>query len=361
MEQGQTYYENNEEITLKELIQIIKKLWAEVWLNRKLVIIVSILLGASLFIKTLIAPVTYTAELTFMVNEDEGGGSGALNSILGTFGFGGTTSEHNFEKILTLSKSRRIIGRSIFEKAKINGREDYLANHIIGIYGLHEQWEDSENGLKDFFFTSSDQQNFSVIENVVLKTIIGNIVGNVDRGVDGLFLNSYNEDTGIMSLTVTSLSETLSIQLVKSIYKKLSVFYIDKTVERQQKAFDVTKTKVDSLNRLLNLKESEYLKYQDSYRQLSLKQYESQKVKLERNLRVLTIAYGEALKNLEISDFGLKNATPFFQEIDSPISPLKPSFAILSLIKNLIIGSILGGIFSVFWITVRKIYRDAMI
>jgi uncharacterized protein involved in exopolysaccharide biosynthesis len=121
------------------------------------------------------------------------------------------------------------------------------------------------------------------------------------------------------------------------------------------------KSKVDSIELILNVKDREYLKFQDSNHGLYLRQYESKKIKLQREVQILTIAFGEALKNLEIADFSLKNATPFFQEIDSPIPPLNSSFSIIKLIKSMLLGSFIGFFLLVLWVIVRKLYDEAML
>jgi uncharacterized protein involved in exopolysaccharide biosynthesis len=120
------------------------------------------------------------------------------------------------------------------------------------------------------------------------------------------------------------------------------------------------KSKVDSMQQVLNSKNLEYLRFQDSFRGLSLNQYEAKKIELERTIRALSLAFGEALKNLEISDFSVKNATPFFQIIDSPLAPLSPSYSLIGLMKNLILGGFLGGFLSVAWVIGRKIFREVI-
>jgi len=77
----------------------------------------------------------YTATITFNVDEDEGGGNSGLTGILGQFGLGSVKpSRYNLDKILALSKSRRVIQESLFSKVIVNGKEDYLANHLLNEY-----------------------------------------------------------------------------------------------------------------------------------------------------------------------------------------------------------------------------------
>ena len=110
----------SDEITLKELILLIKEYWGVLW-GKKWYIIIAGLIGGLIFgIIEYRKPVTYTAELTFMVNEDSGGSSGGAAAILGQFGFGGGAgSEYNLDKIIQLSKSRRIAENVLFDSINI--------------------------------------------------------------------------------------------------------------------------------------------------------------------------------------------------------------------------------------------------
>jgi hypothetical protein len=80
----------------------------------------------------------YPATITFNVDEDEGGGNAGLTGILGQFGLGSVRpSRYNLDKIMALSKSRRVIQESLFSKVIVNGKEDYLANHLLNEYKLN--------------------------------------------------------------------------------------------------------------------------------------------------------------------------------------------------------------------------------
>jgi uncharacterized protein involved in exopolysaccharide biosynthesis len=124
----QEYYQDDE-ITLKELILKIQEYWQEILKNWKLIFLIIIPFVAFFLIKAFLTPATYSAQLTFMVNEDEGGGGfGGVSAILGQFGFGGGgQSSYNLDKILELSRSRKIIQMALFEKVNIDGKKGLLS------------------------------------------------------------------------------------------------------------------------------------------------------------------------------------------------------------------------------------------
>ncbi|MFK7776062.1 MAG: hypothetical protein AB8F94_28325, partial [Saprospiraceae bacterium] len=292
------------------------------------------------------------------MNEDDGSGLGALGGLAASFGFGGGGGgEFNLEKMLSLLKSRNIIQQGLFEKTEIDGVVDFFANHLIREYDFHEEWEESET-LKDFTFKNEKVDEFTRTDYEALKSVYAKIVGS-DK-TQGILSSNINEDTGIMTLNIESVNETLSIKLLNSLFEKLSTFYIDKTIEKQKQTYEITKNKTDSLLGVMNYVQARLLKVKDTRRNTTLNQYRSEELKLEREYQINLIAYGEALKNREIADFTLKSKTPFIQSIDLPIPPLEPNKTLTTYIKQIIIGGILGVFLAIAFIIGRKIYRDTM-
>lgn len=345
-------------LQLKDIIAKITEYFWEVlrnWLLIGLFIIPFVLYS---FYSAVTAPPNYMAKLNFMVNEDEAGGVGGAMAILSQFGLGGggNAGKYNLDKIIDLSKSRRIIQESVFEKSIINDKEDYIANHMIDLYNIQEEeWSESDE-LRNFKFTHKDFDSFTRAENTALKAIRSLIVGG--GKVRGIYSTEINEKTGIMALWVGSRNETLSIDWLNSLFKNMSQYYIDKSTEKQQATFNIVKLKVDSLERALDIANLNLAKYQDANRKVYSRVIGVKEDRLERHLRTLRIIYAEAVKNKEIAEFSLNNKTPFIQVIDEPIAPLyninqAPLMAA-------IFGAILGGMLGVGFVIARRIYRDVM-
>ena len=354
-------YYQDDEITLKELILKIQEYYQKVMTHWKMVVIGGVVMGAIFLTKALLEDTTYTATLTFMVNEDEGGrAGGAIAGLLGQFGFStGATGKYNLPKILELSRSRRIVQEALMERVNIDGQMDYLANHIIRLYEYHDQWEDIED-LQNFLFKADSVEIFKESENKALKSIYSQVVGDPDNKIEGLLSTSFGEETAIMKLSVKSISEILSIEIANVIYEKLSLFYIQKSTEKQEQTYRLMKSKADSLLSLANNRQMQLLKFNDTYRSLPLQQYSAKRLELERDVQIFTIAYGEAIKNVEIADFAFKNATPFFQIIDWPIPPLKGSFSIINLLKTIIVGGIFGSFILIVYLIIKNAVNNAM-
>jgi hypothetical protein len=360
MEQPRPEYYEEDEITLKELILKLQEFWKEIWKNKFLVIAVSGLFAIIMLAKAWVAPVTYPAKLTFMVNEDEGGGGmGGVASVLGQFGFGGGSSgQYNLDKLLELSRSRKIISMVLFEKIAMDGKQDYIANHIIDLYDFHENWEEDTTGLHGYYFIHDDTDAFARFENSALKSVYAKVVGNAESKIEGIVGSGYEEDTGILHLFSNSLSEELSIAITKILYEKLSKFYIEKTIAKQEQTYQIFKLKVDSIQAVLNSAQYNLLKFDDTNRMLTLQQYSFKKLQLQQEVQKMIMAYGEVYKNLALSEFALKSKTPFITTIDEPIGPITGERE--SKIKAIVIGGFVGGFLIILFLIGRKIFRDTM-
>jgi len=133
MEKKQIVYED--EVSLRDLILKVREYGLESFRYWYIPAIFAILVaGYQLYRYFNYTPI-YPATITFSVDEDEGGGSSGLTSILGQFGLGGVRpTRYNLDKILELSKSRRVVQQTLFTKITLDRKEDFLANHLIRIY-----------------------------------------------------------------------------------------------------------------------------------------------------------------------------------------------------------------------------------
>ncbi len=346
----------NDEITLKELIEKIKKFSREIRRYWYISLVAAILFGAYMFYEAYKTPITYPATLTFMLNEDTGGGMGMLSGLLGSFGLGGGGGggEQNLFKILELAKSRHIMQDVILSKATVDGKNDYLGNHLINQWKELNQWSSPKDTtrLYDFQFTRDSIEKFSRLENAAVIASCAKLTGK-----NAIFSSANDKQTSIMTLSLTTNSEELSVVLLRTIFEKLSSYYIDKTVEKQQSTYTLLRNKTDSIHALLSGKESSKANFDDSNMGLAFAAPKLTGQRLERDVRMLQVMYGEAIKNLEMADFSLKNKTPFIQAIDLPVAPLKKEkkSKLIALITGIGIGVLLGSVF----VVGRKIIRDA--
>ncbi|MBN8681324.1 MAG: hypothetical protein J0L99_01670 [Chitinophagales bacterium] len=353
--------QEEQELTLKDLILRVREYAQEIrryWWIVVLTCIPTIGWQAYLAYTT---PVQYNAGLTFMVDEESSSGAGMLGALLGDFGLPG--GENNYDKILELSKSQRIIRMALFQKVEIDGKNDYLANHFIRIQKVHEEeWykkpkDPTQPSLNGFFFTRDSFENFSRLEYAAFKSVYGMLVG--DKEHKPLFSNKYNPDSGIMSLMLVTRSEQLSITLIESIFNDLSDYYILSSTIKEKATYDIIQGKADSLYRLMVGSEIGQARFQDKTLGLIKAEDQLPAERFSRNKALFGLMYGEALKNLEIADYAVKDRMPYVQVIDHPIPPLS-GFA-YSKKKALGFGIGLGILFGLIIIFGRKIIKGVFV
>jgi uncharacterized protein involved in exopolysaccharide biosynthesis len=108
-----------DELTLKELILVIQEYFVYFLRKWYWVVLGALVVGGIFFYNAYTAPVNYDAPLTFMMNDDKGGGIGA-GAILGSLGLGGGEGGGGkASKLLQLGKSRKVLGKVLFDSAMV--------------------------------------------------------------------------------------------------------------------------------------------------------------------------------------------------------------------------------------------------
>jgi len=338
MEEQYKHYSTDDEISLEDIVIAVRDFMREALRKWWLFGLLFICIGGYFVYRAYTTPTTYKATFTFMRNTDESGGVSGMASILGQFGFGGRRNPFNLDRVLELAKSRRVVQSTIFETLEINERDDYLANHLVAIYELDQGWANKDSEFDGFRFTSDNVDEFNDLELRALKNVYGFIVGGEKK--EGLVSAEYSEESTILSLYAVTVDEILSIQLITELYENLAEYYVSKSSEKQQSTYDIVKSKADSIGYLLAKDELEYAQFQDANQNLYSNMARLKEQRLSRDIRKLNIIHAEALKNVEIADFSLRNATVVIREIDKPIRPLEP--IVESKMKAILIGFLLS-------------------
>lgn len=357
MEEKQIVYED--EASLKDLVIKFREYASESIRLWYIPAIFALIIGGYQLYKYFTYDPVYPAKITFSVDEDEGGGTTGLSSVLGQFGLGGVRpTRYNLDKILELSKSRRVVQQTLFNKITIDGKEDFIANHLLRLYNLNTVDPKESKNESPFYFTKDSLLAFDRKENEVLLMLYNVIIGPPDQPKEALLSAAYNEDTNIMSLTASTTNETLSLELAKRMFESLSNYYVTKAIEKQVKTFRIVREKRDSVLSVLKSVEYQLANFKDTHKNLLMKTDQVSELRLQRELTALAAMYAEVLKNTEVADFALRNKTPFIQVIDSPLLPIPPTQ--LSLPRQLLIGLILGAAIGIAFVTGRKFFKENM-
>jgi len=293
----------------------------------------------------------YFSDVTFIVNQENGGGGG-LGSILGEFGLGGGggDGEINSKRLLAMAESPVIIYDVLLDSVEVNGRRGLLANFLVEEYDLVERWK-LEAGTQ---FREAIPLEMTPQEVRLLRSIHQFVV----KGDEGLLRFDYDGDTGFIHIKSQSVNEQLSYLLSRNTYEKLSAFYIEENVGASRASVEILRFKGDSLRTALKNAEFKLAALQDSEMMIMRERDLLKRVDLNRQIQLLGLAYGEVIRNLETASFALSTKTPYFKLINQPLLPLRQLYP--PALKNTLLGVIVGGFFAGFFITVRKFLRDVL-
>lgn len=370
--------ENNNteaELSFRDIILIVIEYFKEVIRSWKIPLLLATVFACLLGLYNKMIVPEFPGSLTFMVNEDEAEEIGGLSSLLGTLGIkgpGSKGSEHNLEKIVQLFRSRRIIENTLFQRSVVQGKDDYIANHLLDIYGLENLvdeykkfgiaqrgWIDLLKDNADFRFKSDTLDKKDNLSSIIFNDVLYDlVVGNPGIGIDPMINSAIDETSGIMNVRASTLSQDLTISILEELYAELSRYYIDKTVEKQQKVYSILKSKNDSLIQVLAIADYALADFEDSNRSLVSVKGELKRIKLRRDAKIMEIMYGESIKQLEMAEFSLKRKTPYVQIIDWPKRPINPKRG--SVPFGIILGTIVGIVLGISFVILRKVFRDVM-
>lgn len=269
-----------------------------------------------------IGETAYVAQSTVLVSSGRGGGlSGALKMAqsLG-FGVGGgdgmTFSTENAPDII---KSNRIITNTMLSEVTVDNKKDKLVNFYLDWSGIREKWAKMPNPhLKNFRFTSKEAFKMTFLEDSIMQGLTGRFTGK-QLTVKGEL------KTGVAEITFSSNHERFTYLFLKQLLSAVSHFYLDESIAKERRSFELMEQKTDSIYTEMVSKERLLAKLKDqSFRSVMMQGMVPQ-MQLQRDIEILNVMYSLALKNLEMAKMTMTEKQPVFQVIDEPILPLQKS------------------------------------
>jgi hypothetical protein len=296
----------------------------------------------------------YEADLTFVVKGKDGGATG-LDNILSQFGWDGSSSGVNLAKVKSVAFSKSVLKEALFDSAYVNGKMDLLANHLVEIYEVKEAWQSSE-GLKDFdrFYAEEKENDSSKLQNLAFKAILSMV--RADKNNAGLLAISLDEETDMISFKARTLNEQLSYNLSNSVFRSLNEFYLHDESSSTKNTLNKLRKETDSVGNLLRSKEYQLASIQDRNYGIILRKNQTNQDDIRREIVVLSQIYAEMRKNLELRSFSLKTYTSIFDVLEHPVLPLDKKNKSVPIYGA--IGAVLGFIFAVGFLVVRRFFLD---
>lgn len=346
--------EEEERISIKEVILRLRGLFFYLLSNWKLIIIGGSLIALLLITYGLVRSIKYTAETTFVVGGSSGQGSdiSSLASVVGlpVNALGDKNGLFSASNIALLYKSDRMLRNTFMEIQEIEGVKERLITRYARKHNRLVSWQKKIPG----FTWEIPMEKMDVVHDSLLFIIMTDFrkkkltAGKVDRRLD------------LLSIKVTDTDPLFAQKFNQRLVENVNDFYIDtKTLKTEttlrilQKQADSVKTELDNTLKSYAMA-SESVPNRNSVRSSVL--VKSQK--LEIDLEVLSAVYKEVLRELELAKIKHQENIPIIQIVDAPILPLESNkFRKLYLG---ILSVLIGGFIMVFYLTMKRIFQSVM-
>lgn len=346
---------DNDEISLKELIQKIQEWIAYLKTQWKLIIGIAALGGIIGFAYASFQKPSYLATTTFVLEEDKGGGGiGGAMGLASSFGFdlgGGGGGLFTSSNIIELMKSRLVVEKTLLNPVQVAGKEISLADYYIQINELNKDWSKKPALANINFPVNADRTKFSLEQDSILQTISAGLTKN------NLVIAQKDKKVSIISLTVKTESELFSKLFCEQLLKETSDFYIETKSKKSRLNVDILQRQADSIRAELNGAITGVAAASDNVYNLNpafnVKRTPStrRQVDVQANTAILT----QLVAQLELSKVSLRKETPLVQLIDRPILPLEKDK--VGRLKSLVLGGFLAGFLYILYLIFGRLYR----
>lgn len=344
---------NNGEISLKEVINLVREYYNYLLSKFKIILAVGVLGGLLGFAYGYTQVFKYTATLTFALEDEKSGGLGALG-LAGQLGLdfgGGGGGAFAGGNLIELFKSRKMVEQALLTPIYLKGKNISLAEMYIQENEWRDKWKDKPKLKGMLFLPYAKREDFTREQDSVLEVIYKSL-SSADLAV-----SQKDKKVGVISIDMKSNNEVFAKAFTESLASVVSNFYIEIKSKKASLNMTILQRQLDSIRRELNGSISGVAVANDRTfalnPALNVKRVPSvrKQVDVQTNTAILT----ELVKQTELAKVTLRKETPLIQIIDRPIFPLKKEK--FGKAKGLILGGFLGGFIAVMILILRRIFK----
>jgi LPS O-antigen subunit length determinant protein (WzzB/FepE family) len=344
---------NNDEISFKELVLIIKD--SILFLKTKLIFILLIgvvfcviYTGYNFFTKKTL----FNAKLIFLIEDNQTNNvAGGLLGLASQFGMGGGSTSNkgifSNETLPDLMKTKLIIQKVLLKKTKIDNLETTLADYYIKI-NKDKFKKDDLRGIK----FSKSPGFLSKNETLILRNIYSNLISEeyIKIGQD--------KKTPFKTIEILNEDQVFAKEFCESIIFETSNYYNEQKNEKQRSNIDLLQKRIDSIRDMLNSGLDEVAKASDQIFNLnpSLNIKKTNSAKKQFNVTSNTAILTTLISSLETIIVSSLKETPLFQIVELPEFPLNkesPNF-----LRMAILSFFIGSIFAIIYLLLYKYLKS---
>ncbi len=345
-----------DKISLKEHIQKINELADYLKTNWKIIFLASFF-GATIgLVNACFEKPTYKAVLTFVLEEDKGGGlSGALGLAssfgidFGSSGGGGVFAGSN---LIELMKSRLLVEKTLLNPVVINGSTISIAEYYIQINKLRENWSKIPKLKSIQFLPNADRSKFSLNQNSILNGIYSSLIRPKFFSI-----GQKDKKVSITSIEIINENENFAKVFCENLATETSKYYIEIKSKKARTNLNILQRQTDSIRAELNNAITGVASANDNVFNLNSAMNIKKTLSTRRQVDVQanTAMLNSLVANLEMSKMALRKETPLIQIIDSPTFPLVKKE--VSKLNSIIVGSLLSSFLTAFYLIFSSLYK----
>ena len=350
---------NDDEVSLKELINIGKE-WSKFLFSKWKIIVLAGIIGATLGVTySILKEPVYTATLSFALEDEKSGsGLGGALGLASSFGLdlggsgGGIFTGPNLTELF---KSRSMVEKTLLSPVNLNGEEISLAEMYIRNRKWREKWSKDIKLAKIQFLPSEKNKKFTRVQD----SIMGEIYSNLSKS--GLSVAQKDKKIAIINIDVFSTNELFAKYFCEALIKEVGEFYIETKSKKARLNMAILERQVDSIRRELNGAITGVAVANDNTFNLNpaLNVRRTPSVRRQVDVQANTAILTELVKQSELAKVTLRKETPLIQVIDKPILPLaKERFGKT---RGILFGGILAVFFTTLFFIVRRIFKEISI
>lgn len=333
-----------DEISLKELIQKIKELFQYFWTFRFWILLIGLTGGGMGFAYAhFFKEVQYTSKLTFAIEEKGSGGSSLLGLAsqfgvdLGVGGGGGLFTSDN---LLLLLKSNRIIQGALLKPVP-----ELEKGNLLNLY-MSIHYKDALEEKKVSFIPSDlPRLEFSREQDSIVAFIAENLSKEVE-------ITKRDKKASLIDITIVDPSEKFAFLFNQFLIQEATDLYIELKVGKMKRSLKVLQSRVDSVQRVLDGTMRSAAVFMDQSLGIVSMAPRVSTTKKQLETQMLGTLFGELTKNLELTKFTLEREEPVIQIVDAPMMPLLKEGK--GRVNSAVIGGFLAGFLMLVYLFVKR-------
>ena len=345
----------NDEISLRELIEKGKEWWHYLLSQWKIILLAGIIGAALGLAYSFSKKPIYTATLSFALEDEKSGGLGGALGLASSFGIdlgGGGGSIFTGSNLTELFKSRAMVEQTLLSPVTVNGKTISLAEMYIQNQEWRKNWNKKPKLASIQFLPDTKRKYFTRVHDSILGVMYQ------DLSKTGLSVGQKDKKIAIITIDVNSTNELFSKYFCEALAKKVSDFYIDTKSKKSRENMLILERQTDSIRRELNGAITGVAVANDNTFMLNpaLNVRRAPSARRQVDVQANTAILTELVKQTELAKVTVRKETPLIQVIDQPILPLKKEK--FGKAKGIVMGVFLAGFLIVIFLIIRRVLKQ---